>query len=151
MSISLITSIHTHLCIDTSWENHTHIYILWTWIFFKFQFFTRTMEENIPKLVFRFRTGPFLVAYGSLFLTSYFKRQQLLNKIITQYLAKESPRQFFLTTTHIPFKLPFMGLYFLSEAVLILLKAIKIYLGVWKMQHVISQASILSVDNKLKI
>ena len=54
----------------------------------------------------------------------------MLNKIITQYLAKESQRQFFLITTHILFKSPFMWLYFLSEAVLILLKALKIYLGV---------------------
>ena len=60
----------------------------------------------------------------------YFKRQQMLNKIITQYLAKESPRQFFLITIHILFKLLFMWLYFLSKAVLILLKALKIYLGV---------------------
>lgn len=65
----------------------------------------QTIFGNILQLNIFFLecVGPIISA-----ITSYFKRQQMPNKIITQYLAKESPRQFFLITTHILFKLPFM-------------------------------------------
>lgn len=48
-------------------------------------------------------------------IVSHFKRQQLLNKIITQCPAKSSSRQSFLPSTHISFKLSFMGCIFSLE------------------------------------
>lgn len=114
-------------------------------IFSEFQLVSSNKADSVPELFFsnsgenhlwqHVAVSVLIREFKGLIISdiiSYFKRQQLLNKIIIispKRITKAILSPYYLYLL----KLPFTWLSFLFEAVLILPKAIKMYLGVWEM------------------